>query len=260
MSDKENVQPEAVLPEGKDVLPEVKPEVKPEGEPKEQPFNEEQEARIQQMVAQATDEATKQAVEAGRRQLQSEQDRNINTEKRARFAESKANAYETSFKGLDEETQKDIELARYREQDKYFQSTAQEDAQKQQDADFWGRINTQVLTNLDNLGIPRDDKRLDWGEGSRDLPEARARLDASVAKIISEEKKVAETDMEKRLTAKIEEQNLRNRKELNLDLVDTTAGGGSGDDSDAEFKRAWGSGELPNTQVNMKRARKLETA
>ena len=226
---------------------------KTEEQSKEQPFSTEQEARIQQMLAQTSSEATKQAVEAGRRQLQSEQDRNINAERRARLAESRVDAYETSFKGLDEEAQKDIELARLREQEKYHQTTAQEDVTKQQEATYYQRMNEGVLSSLDALGIPRDDKRIDWGSGSQDYVEARSRLDASVAKIISSDRKVTEDKMNedfKTLESKL-------RKDLNLDSVDTTAGGGSGDDSDAEFKKGIGDGSLPLNKENMARAKKM---
>ena len=231
-------------------------ETKKEEQSKEQPFNEGQEARIQQMLAQASSESTKQAVEAGRRQLQSEQDRNINAEKRAKLAQSTVNAYETSFSGLDEDTRKDIELARLREQEKYNQTTAQEDATKQQETAYYQRMNEGVLANLDALGIPRDDKGIDWGAGSQDYVEARSRLDASVAKIISANKKVAEDKMKEDF--KTLESGLR--KELNLDSVDTTAGGGGGEDSDADFKKGIGDGSLPLNKENMKRAKALGIA
>lgn len=248
MSDEEKVVQEEQVSEETTSKEETTEEIK------EQPFSEEQEARMQQLIAQATSTAK----EEGKREMQGIKDREVaEANRRTKFAQNETASYRTSFDGLDEDTQKEAELARYREQDKYNQSTAQEEAQRQQDATFWGRVNEQALTNLDGLGIDRADKRLDWGEGSRDLPEARGRLDTSIAKILSENKKVAESDMEKRLTAKIEENNLKNRKELNLDSVDTTASSGSGGDSDADFKRDWGSGALPNTKVNMERARKL---
>ena len=221
---------------------------------KEQPFNDEQEARIQQMLAQATATATEQAKSAGRRELQSEQDRNRNAERRVRFAEGTTKAYEDSFKGLDEETRNSIELARYREMEGVYKNSAQEDSQRQQEAAHYQRMNEGVLVYLDNLGILRDDKRIDWGAGSQDYVEARNRLDASVAKIVTENKKVTEDKMKddfKVMEAKI-------RKDLNLDSVDTTTGGGSGGDTDADFKRDWGSGTLPATKENMERARKLE--
>ena len=211
---------------------------------------------MQQLVAEATAKAVTDAKEAGRRQLQGEQDRNTNAEKRARLAEGKVSAYETSFKGLDEETQKDIELARLREQDKHYQSTAQEDAQRQQDTTFYQRMNEGVLVALDSLGIPRDDKRIDWGAGSQDYIEARSRFDSSVAKIISADRKVTEDKMKGDF--KTLESNLR--KELNLDSVDTTTGSSGGDDSDAGFKKGIGDGSLPLNKENMARARKLGLA
>ncbi len=219
----------------------------------ERPLTEE---RVQQLVAEATAKAVTDAKEAGRRQLQGEQDRNTNAEKRARLAEGKVSAYETSFKGLDEETQKDIELARLREQDKHYQSTAQEDAQRQQDTTFYQRMNEGVLVALDSLGIPRDDKRIDWGAGSQDYIEARSRFDSSVAKIISADRKVTEDKMKGDF--KTLESNLR--KELNLDSVDTTTGSSGGDDSDAGFKKGIGDGSLPLNKENMARARKLGLA
>ena len=250
----EAVNEEQVSEEEQVSKEESKEEVKEESE--EEAKTELTEERVQQLIAEATSKGVTEAKEAGRRELQGEQDRNRNVEKRARLAESRVKSYESSVSGLDEETQKDIELARYREQDKYDQSTAQDDEKSQQDADFWGRVNQQVLANLESLGIPRDDKRLDWGEGSRDLPEARGRLDASVAKIITEEKKVAETkqaDDFKNLESKL-------RKDLGLDSVDTTAGGGSVSDSDADFKKGIGDGSLPLNKVNMARVRKLGLA
>lgn len=222
-----------------------------------QPLTEE---RVQQLIAEATATAVAQAKDAGRRELQSEQDRNINTEKRAKFAESRVNAYETSFKGLDEDTQKDIELARYREQDKYFQTTAQEETQRQQDAAFYQRMNEGVLNYLDSLGIPRDDKRIDWGAGSQDYIEARSKLDASVAKIMTENKKVAEDKMKDDF--KTLESSLR--KDLNLDSDIPPSGGGSGSDSDADFKKGVGDGSIPVKgkagKANYERARNLGIA
>ncbi len=214
------------------------------------------EGRVQQMIAEATSKAVAEAKELGRRELQSQQQVNRNAEKRAGLAEGKVNAYETSFNSLDEDTKKDLELARLREQDKYYQSTAQEEAQKQQTDAFYQRMNEGVLNHLDSLGIERGDKRLDWGAGSQDYIEARSKLDASVSKIMTENKKVTEDKMKDDF--KTLESSLR--KELNLDSVDTTAGGGGGDDSDTEFKRAWGSGELKSTKANFERAKKIANA
>ena len=257
MTDEKVVQGEQVSEE-KNVSGE-EPKEEPKGdEPKgDEPKSELTEERVQQLIAEETAKAVTEAKEAGRRELQGEQDRNRNVDRRARLAESKVKSYETSFKGLDEETQKDIELERYREQEKFNQSSTQEDAQKQQETDFWGRVNSQVLANLDNLGIPKDDKRLDWGEGSRDLPEARARLDASVAKILGENKKSSEDSLMQKAEQRFKDLEAAWRKENNLDSVDTTAGGGGESDSDADFKKGIGDGSLPLSKVNMARLKKL---
>ena len=249
MADEKDVQEEQTSTE-ETTSNETETEEKKEEQSKEQPFSEEQEARMQQLMAQATSTAR----EEGKREMQGIKDKEVaDANRKARAAQNEAASYKTSFSGLDEDTQKDVELARYREQDKLTQSTAQEDSQRQQNDDFWARVNQQVLTSLDNLGIPREDKRLDWGEGSKDLPEARARLDASVAKILNEEKKVAEDRMKddfKGLESKL-------RKELNLDSVDTTTGSGGGSDSDAEFKRQLGANEIPLNKTNTARAKSL---
>ena len=232
-------------------------ETKIEEQSKEQPFSEEQEARMQQLIAQATSTAK----DEGRREMQGIKDREVaEANKKTRLALNEAASYKTSFSGLDEETRKDVELERYREQDKYNQSTAQEEQKRQQDADFWARVNQQVLTNLDNLGIVRDDKRLDWGEGSKDLPEARARLDASVAKIMNENKKTLGDDLVQKAEQRFKDLETAWRKENNLDSVDTTAGSGGGSDSDADFKKGIGDGSLPLNKANMERARKLGLA
>ncbi len=248
---------ETVTQEPVSVVEPVSGEEPKADEPKgDEPKTELTEERVQQLIAEVTATAVAEARDAGRRELQGEQDRNKNAEKRARLAEGKVSAYETSFQGLDEETRKDIELARLREQDKFTQSNAQEEAQRQQETAFYQRMNESVLTHLDNLGIPRDDKRLDWGTGSQDYIEARARLDASVVKIMSENKKVAEEKQGedfKNLESKL-------RKDLGLDSVDTTAGGGGGSDSDADFKKGIGDGSLPLNKVNMARAKKLGIA
>ncbi len=214
------------------------------------------EERVQQLIAEATATAVTKAEEAGRRNLQSEQDRNKNAEKRAKLAEGTVKAYESSFNSLDEDTQKDIELGRYREQEKINQSSVQEDARTQQDAQFYQRMNDGVLTNLDNLGIARDDKRIDWGAGSQDYIEARNRLDTSVAKILSTNRKEADEKQGK----DFKELETKLRKDLGLDSVDTTTGGGGGSDSDADFKKGIGDGSLPLNKENMKRAKGLGLA
>ncbi|KKN29345.1 hypothetical protein LCGC14_0845060 [marine sediment metagenome] len=200
-------------------------ETETEEQSKEQPFSDEQEARMQQLMV----EATSKAKEEGKREMQGVKDREVaEANRKTRAAQNEASSYRTSFGTLDEDTQKDIELARYREQDKYHQNSAQEEAQKQQEDAFYQRMNEGVLSSLDSLGIQRDDKRIDWGTGSQDYIEARSRLDASVAKIISSDRK----DADDKLKDDFKSLESTLRKELNLDSVDTTAGGGNSETDD----------------------------
>jgi len=214
------------------------------------------EERVQQLIAEATKKAVDEARDAGRRELQSEQDRNRNAERKVRLAESKVSAYETSFKGLDEDTQRDIELARYREQDKYYQSSAQEEAQKQQQAAYYQQMNDSLVEEIKSWGIEPEDKRIDYASNAPDYFTGRKRFSDSLQKIVRDNQKKAEEKQGedfKNLESKL-------RKDLGLDSVNTIVGSGGGGNSDADFKRDWGNGTLPTTKANMERARKLELA
>ncbi|KKN56455.1 hypothetical protein LCGC14_0572280 [marine sediment metagenome] len=235
---------------------EEKGETKAEEKSTEQPFSTEQEARIQQMVSQASTEATKTAVEAGRRQLQGEQDRNRNAESRARLAESRVKGYETSLSGLDEETQKDIELARLREQDKHYQSNAQDEEQRRQQATQIQQMNDSLTEEVKIWGIEPNDKRIDYASDAPDYFTGRKRFTDSLQKIVNAKQQEAgekQAENLKNLETKL-------RKDLGLDSVDTTTGSGGGSDSDAEFKKGLGDGSLPLNKTNMARAKKLGIA
>lgn len=233
---------------------EVKPEDKPKDESKEepqpQPLTEE---RVQQMLAEQA--------ESIRRQLQSDKDKAVaevrrEADKRARFAESKTNAYETSFKSLDEETQRDIELAKYREQDKYYQSAAQEEARRQEEATYFQRMNDSLVDEVRTWDIDPEDKRIDFASDASDYFTGRKRFIDSLQKIVREKQKEAEDKVKddfKNLESKL-------RKDLGLDSVDTTAGSSGGGDSDADFKKGLGDGSIPLNKANMARAKKLGLA
>lgn len=236
--------------------PEVKPEDKPKEEPKEepqpQPFNEDQQARIQQMIAEETDKV--------RRTIQSDKDKAIaevrrEADRKARLAEGKVSAYETSFKGLDEETQRDIELAKYREQDKQYLSLAQEEQRRQDEAVYFQRMNDSLVDEVRTWDIDPEDKGIDFASDAPDYFTGRKRFIGSLQKIVREKQK---EDADK---VKDDFKNLESklRKDLGLDSVDTTAGSG-GSDSDAEFKKGLGDGSIPLNKTNLARAKKLGLA
>ena len=226
-------------------------------EPKgDEPKLELTEERVQQLIAEATSKAVTEAKEVGRRQLQGEQDRNKNVERRARLAESRVKGLETGLSGLDEETRKDIELARYREQDKHYQSTAQEETQRQQEATSIQQMNDSLIEEVRSWGVDPNDKRIDYASNAPDYFTGRTRFTTSLQKIVREEQKKADEKRAgdfKGLESKL-------RKDLGLDSVDTTAGGGGGSDSDADFKKGIGDGSLPLNKTNMARAKKLGIA
>jgi len=238
----------------------VSEKVVSEEKPEEQPapaFSEEQEARIQKMLSDAVSEATNKAVDAGRRQLQSEQDRN-KTERRGReLAESRVKAYEAGFGTLDEETKRDAELARYREQDKYYQSQAQEEAQRQQQEAYFRELDQSTQDHIRNLGIDSGDTRIDWAKDEPDYLKGRSRLDTSIAKIISEDRKKAEETLRAEVLAEVEKRDAKNRIDLGLESVNTEQGAG-GNTSDDAFVQGMTDGTLPLTPENEARLQKIQ--
>ncbi len=223
-------------------------------EPKgEEPKPELTEKRVQQLITEATSKAVTEAGQAGRRELQGAQDRNKNAEKRARFAEAKNQGYETGLSGLDEETRNSIELARYREQDKHSQTTAQEEAQRQQQATSIQQMNDSLIEEVKSWGVAPDDKRIDYASNASDYFTGRKRFSDSLQKIVREDQRKAGDKLGK----DFKDLESRLRKDLGVDSVDTTAGSGGGSDSDATFKKGIGDGSLPLSKANMERAKKL---
>ena len=240
-------------PEGEKLPESEKP---PEGEEPKSELTPEQEARVQQLIAEETAKAVAEAKEAGRRTLQSEQDRNRNAERRARLAESKVTGYEAGLTGLDDETRNAIELAKYRKQDEYSQSTAQEDEQRRQQEAYFRQMDDSLIEEVKSWGIEPDNKGIDYASDAPDYFTGRKRFTDSLQKIVSANRKQAEekqTESFKTLEAKL-------RKDLGLDSVDTTTSGGGISDSDADFKKGIGDGSLPLNKTNMARAKKLGIA
>ncbi len=250
MEDKENVQSEAVSPEGGDVSPEVKPEVKPEGEPKEQPFTSEQEARMQQLMAEAK--------ETGKREMQGIKDREVaEAQRRARFAEGESASYKSSFSNLDDETRKDLELAQLRSQVPQYQAFMRDEEQRKQAESYRQNLQGSLVEHVKALGIDPDDKRIDWAENETDFLVGRSKFDASMARILKEK----QGEAEKKLKDDFKGLESQLRKDLGLDS-ETPAGIGGGSDSDADFKKGVGDGSIPikGNKVNYERAKKLGLA
>ncbi len=181
------------------------------------------EERIQQMIAEATQRATEQGKELGKREMQAIKDREVaDAQKKVRLAEQRAKTYEESFNGLDEETRQGIELKKLRSENQFYQSAEQQEIQRQQQEAYTQKLNETLVGNLKRLKIDPEDKRIDWARDASDYLTGRSRFDDSVAKIIEEKQRAAED----KVASSFKELELKMRRDLELDSVDTTTSGG----------------------------------
>jgi len=184
-----------------------------EQQPQPQPLTEE---RIHQIIAEQTDLA--------RREIQSVKDKARSeveaAQRRARLAETESAGYRSSFSGLDEETQRDVELRQLRGEKQYYQGLEVEEAQRRQFQQAIDTFHAQTNQFVTDLGIDPSDKRIDWGSHDEPLLQKQQRILASVAKIQKEDRKLSEG----KLKEELEDFKKGIRKELNLDSVDTTQG------------------------------------
>lgn len=243
MDDKETVQPEQASTE-EPVSPEEKPEVKeePKVEPQPQPLTEE---RLQQILTQDRERIRQSSRDIARTEIDE-------ANRRTQRAEADVSAYKSSFDNLDEDAKDKAELNLLRSQGKQYQTFMQEEDTKRKTESYRQSLQNSLVENVKALGINPDDKRIDWAENEVDFLTGRNKFDTSVAKILNEEKGKDKKKMEddfKSLEAGL-------RKDLGLDKVDTTTTA-SGGDSDAEFQKKFGSGEIPYTKDNKERAEKL---
>jgi len=227
----ESVNAELVSKE-EQVLETTETTEKVDGKVEPQPLTEE---RVLQMLA----ERESQAKEAGRREMQGIKDREVAEARRiARLAEGRVKSYETSFNSLDDETRERAELARYREQDKIYQSQAQEEVVRQREESLARQGEEALIEEIKAFGINPDDTRIDYAKDiTSDVPnfyvEGRRRFASSLSKILSEDRKVAESELEKRLTAKIEETITQKALDAGLESHDASDSSGISGDEDA---------------------------
>lgn len=219
--DDKDVQPEEVSVET--ALTEATPEPTPEPEPLPQPLTEE---RMLQILSER-DELMERKLQGTKDKAVSEARREA--ESRARLAEGKLGAYETSFATLDEDTRKEVELARLRGESALYKQRDKEEATRTQQDAFSKELEGSLTSHLEALGIDPTDKRIDWANDAGDYLSGRGRFDASVAKILKADKTKTDKDLEDRLTQGAEERHRKDRAELGLDSIPTGTppGGGS---------------------------------
>ncbi len=244
MAEKENIQAEQVSKE-EQVSPEVKPEDKkeePKVEPQPQPLTEE---RLQQILAQDRERTRQSSRDIVKSEIEE-------ANRRVKRAEADTLAYKSSFDNLDEDAKKDAELNLLRSQGKQYQSFMQEEDSRRRADSYRQTLQTSLVENVKALGIDPDNKDIDWAENETDFLTGRSKFDASVAKILKEEKGVTE----KKMTDDFKVLEAGLRKDLGLDKVDTTTTA-SGSDSDAEFMSKFGKGDVPYSKESKERAEKL---
>lgn len=245
--DNKVVQPEKPVPAVEPVSPTAAPEPTPQ--PAVAPvLSPEQEAKVQELVAQATTKAVEEARKSGRQELQSQQDKNKaeleRIERRATTAEASLGATTKQLQSLDPEVAKEVELAQLRAREAARTTQDQAGAVKQQQETVFASLET----HLKSLGIDPKDPRIDWALGTNSIVEGRGIFDASVAQIINETKKTAESGFEQRLKdleAKIGQANIAN---IEANSVATTPSPGVVAGSDAEFLKLFGSGTIVQSE------------
>lgn len=209
------------------------------------------EEKVTQMIAEAAGRAAETAKEAGRRELQGEQDRKRNAEKRARLAETRADSYETSFKDLDEDTRKEVELVQLRGRDQYYQRYMKEEEQGRVADDYYSKLKQALDGELTAFGIDPTDKRIDKALDETDYFKGRERFTASVVKVLQEgTKKERET-----LKTDLEDWKKKAAVDLGLESQDTSTSPG-GDVGEAKFIEEYNEGAR-NSPADHKRAKAI---
>lgn len=228
--DDKSVQPDAVPVEGTE-SPEVEtPEV--ETPPQPQPLTAEQEARIQQIISEQT--------ESARREIQSAKDRGkaevVAAQRRAGLAEGTLAGYDRGLGQLDPEQ---AELIRLRAKDTGRLQADAMDAQRREGEVFYQQFRDSATRFVTTMGVDPNDKRIDWGQDAQNAWDAKARIEASVATILADDRKVAD-DKRSQESKDLE---ARLRKDLGIDSVDTSSSPSAGSVKRKDILKRYGEGD-----------------
>lgn len=214
-------------------------------------------AVIEQQVGTAVTAAVKEIKDLGRKELQSQQDKNKRLEARAKTAESARDTAARKLTEVDPEAAKDAELTTLRD-DKATRLTADqvEEARRVQ-TEYATKLTTSLNAHIEALGIDPKDERIDWANDAKDFIEGRTKFDASIAKIIKEERETMQEGFDDRLKAV--ESKIKG-EETEANSVETATSTGVVAGSDAEFMKLMGDGTLPSNKENLARYDKIKNA
>lgn len=217
-------------------------------------------AVVQKMIADAAKQAVEEAKEQGKRELQAAQDRNkaelARADRRARIAEGTLTTARANLQETEPDVAQALELAQLRAEKSGRMTQEQEEAMARQQTEFHQQFQSNLNQFITGLGVDPNDQRIDWAGDAPNYLEAQRRVLDSVTKIQKENVQTMQTGFDKRLK-ELEARVGETSTEANS--VNTTTSQGVVAGSDAEFKKLWGSGELPATKANFDRAKKLES-
>ena len=188
------------------------------------------ETQVRQMIAEATAKAVAEAKDVGRRELQSQQDRNkkIADEalRRQRIAESSEMSARLRLRELDPDTANAEELAQLRAERQESGQREAEEARRREAEDTYTQFKVNKRSQLQEMGVDPDDKRIDWAADAQTLMDADHRIMSSAAKVKKEGEKALQESLEKRF----KDMESKLRQSLGLDSVDTSQSVGAASD------------------------------
>jgi len=200
--------------------------------------------------------------ETSRRLIQSEKDRALaevqrarnetaQHAQRARTAEGSLQKVKQRFEE-DPDTQEKVRLAEL-EAKEQFNAEQQQGWEKQQQAQAVERqFYEDMGESLKTLGVNLNDKRIDWAAGVPDYRQRMMKIMASASTILRQDTQ----GKEKKTEQGWKEEIAQLRKDLGIDRTGESSGQ-KPTNSDKEFLKKWGDGDIPATKTNMDRANKL---
>lgn len=214
---------------------------------------------VRRLIADSTSDAVEKAKDVGRRELQSQQDKNkaeaARLERRAKAAEAALKATQRTLEELDPDAASKAELARYKAQEQELSLTEQQEEALKTQQEFHQQFQNNLTQFITSLGIDPKNEKIDWAEDAKNYLEAQQRVLKSVADIQSESLKEYK-NLEKRLKEDEKEKAEESKREANS-VETTTSQGDVARMSDADFYKKFANGELPMNKTNKTRAEKI---
>ena len=252
--DEQIVQQEPV-PIVEPVSPTAETEQKVEVKPAETP------ALTAEQVRQMIAEAVGTAKESGKRELQSQQDRNkmelARTERRARIAETRLGAARTQVRGLDPDLADKMELAELRAGQQGQTTLEQEEQMAQYQTEVVQKFHAQMNQFVTGLGVDPKDPKIDWAEDATDLLQKQQRILDSVTGIQKGNIQAMQT-VQKSLEERLKALEVKAKAEMTeANSVETSTSIGVVAGSDREFVKNFAEDKIPLTKANVERYQKL---